>query len=664
MEQRSDHFFRLLLVITVFLTLVPFFKVGLTNGDDIEYYMAYLSDKHEFNDPTAEEKPDVFNEKTFKKYQANADIYAKSAGRFYFHITKPLYSLPYLFDNFYFTKCFQYFFLILSFLIFAWLVFKIFKSKWLALLSFLFFIIPLSIMPFNYYVPITYYPFFFSFSFSLAMISLILLLKYYETGKYKFVVFSVIVYAIAILFYETYLLFLGFIMLFVLIRNIRENGFINSLKNKKFYKEIVPYAAVAVLYIVIYFVYRHLVKTDDGFYVGSSFAEQFSIQHFFQILFRYNNAVLPTKIYHLSQHVIAENSLLPRGHYDNFFYILTHSSAIWIVNAVIQTALFLYIISRIKPEMSWKKWGVAMIVSFLFMIFCHTLIGISDKYNGTYYFFNGYVTSYYSLFGVTMLLALFFYAFYKLCYKNKYLKISFLLIGSLLIFYTSIITSYTNDHLGRDWERSQHRFTMIGELSRQGAFNFIPENAIVYAGDIDQSSAVYGAHVTWHNFYWQHFIYNQGGPNLNIYKTLEDLKNAEDKNTDQPLYLIQKKENKLNTNMFMVISAIDRETMNWENEDPFRDALCVGDAHLHYNSPMKSYNLIYAKKEISDSTSCASSYNALHINGNDKHKKIISTTINGDDIFAKSIVISNYNAFSARDTLNVEYYLTTKPTKK
>ncbi|MDL2308011.1 hypothetical protein LJC68_03060 [Bacteroidales bacterium OttesenSCG-928-B11] len=655
MESKSNkYYFRLLLICTVFLSLVPFFKVGLTNGDDIEYYLTYLSDKHEFNNPDIEEKPDVFNENTFHKYHKNASTYAKSAGRFYFLITKPLYSLPYIFDNFYFTKCVQYFFLLLSFVIFAFLVFKIFKSKWLSLLTFLFFIIPLSIIPFNIYIPTTFYPFFFTFSFSLTMISLILLLKYYETNKYKFIIFSVLVYAVAILFYETYLLFLGFIILFILIRAIWKSGFANTLKNRQFYKEILPYITLAILYVIIYFTYRQFVKTDEGFYVGSSFAEDFSIQHFFRILIEYNNAVLPTMIYHISQEVISANSLLPRGHYDNFFYILTHSSASWIVNAMIQVALYIFILLKTNPNRKWRTIGIGALIALAFTIFSHTLIAISDKYNRLYYFFDGYVTSYYSVFGITLFLVLAFYAGYKLCFNNKYLKIGFLIISSGLIFYTSIITSYTNDHLSRDWERSQNRFMMTRDLSRQGAFNVIPDNALIYAGDLDQSSAIYGENVTWQGLPWQYFIYCQGGKNLHIRKTLEELERDFNKQEERPLYLIQKKENRLNNNMFMIISEIDRSTMKWGDEDPFRSAICVGKTQLHYYSPMKSYNLIYAKQNLCDSVSCDPSYNTLHISSLDKHRKIISTTVDFDQVFAKSIAISNYNAFATRDTIFLE----------
>ena len=93
--------------VTVVITLIPFFRVGFTTGDDLEYYLTWLIG-------------DLFT---------NANIYAHGAGRFYFLITKPIYSLPYIGDNFFLTKVIQYASLLLSFVLFALLVSKIFKSN-------------------------------------------------------------------------------------------------------------------------------------------------------------------------------------------------------------------------------------------------------------------------------------------------------------------------------------------------------------------------------------------------------------------------------------------------------------------------------------------------------------------------------------------------------
>ena len=71
------HIGILLLIVTA-ISLIPFFSVGFTTADDLEYYLTML-------------RGDLFED---------AQSYAQNTGRFYFLITKPIYSLVYWLDNF------------------------------------------------------------------------------------------------------------------------------------------------------------------------------------------------------------------------------------------------------------------------------------------------------------------------------------------------------------------------------------------------------------------------------------------------------------------------------------------------------------------------------------------------------------------------------------
>ena len=59
------------MAITALLTLLPFFKVGFTTGDDFQYFITARHPANWINDAIA---------------------YAEGAGRFYFLITKYFYS--------------------------------------------------------------------------------------------------------------------------------------------------------------------------------------------------------------------------------------------------------------------------------------------------------------------------------------------------------------------------------------------------------------------------------------------------------------------------------------------------------------------------------------------------------------------------------------------
>ena len=75
------------LAATALISLLPFFKVGFTCSDDFQYFI------------TAQH-PEI--------WVGDAMVYARDAGRFYFLITKFFYYIPYLIDNFAYTKAIDY----------------------------------------------------------------------------------------------------------------------------------------------------------------------------------------------------------------------------------------------------------------------------------------------------------------------------------------------------------------------------------------------------------------------------------------------------------------------------------------------------------------------------------------------------------------------------
>jgi hypothetical protein len=203
-----------LFILTIIISLSPFFKIGFTTADDLENYMSYL------NGTLAEV----------------AKLNAFHAGRFYFLITKPIYSLPYIGDSFVLTKIIQNLSLLLSYFLFSVLIKKVFKSRELAYIMFLLLILATPVSS-NYFLPFIAYPFYFTFSFSLVLISVLLFIKYIDSGKYKFVIFSSVSFFISILFYETYLIFLMLMCLYILFRNISiTKGFNKLVRSKIFYK--------------------------------------------------------------------------------------------------------------------------------------------------------------------------------------------------------------------------------------------------------------------------------------------------------------------------------------------------------------------------------------------------------------------------------------------
>jgi hypothetical protein len=420
-----------LLLLTVLITFSSFINIGFTTADDLSYYMIFLR----------------------KNFFADAWNYARYAGRFYFIITKPLYSFVYLFDNFYFTKILQYSCLFLSYSLFSFLIFKLFRSKPFAYIIFLLLIAATTVSP-SFHIQMVSYPCFFTFSFSLMLIAILLFIKYLENNKKKFLYFSALLFFIALLFYETYVIFLALFCFIIIIRSFANRGFKNSFQDKNFYKECLPYIIAGGIYLTVYFVFRIIYNygPHPEIYDGSRLASNFSFKHFFMIISNCNNAAIPGKIYDLQMNVIYANSLLPSGHIDKWGYLLQNLSAISWVNILIQCFLFFFLFLKTDCRISWKKIAVGIIVALVFTFSSHILLGVAEKYNSSWYsWLSGYVTTYFAWFGIMMVIALIFYALYKIGYDISFVRYGILFILTGIVLYFSVIIQYTNEHLSRDW---------------------------------------------------------------------------------------------------------------------------------------------------------------------------------------------------------------------
>lgn len=559
-----------LFCLTIIITLIPFFNIGFTTGDDLEYYLTYL-------------KGETWNA---------ACIYAQKQGRFFFYFTQPFNSIPYLFDNFYFTKIVQYGTLILSYLLFTQLVYKIFKSKTIAGYTLLLLIMNTAIT-FNNHIPFIAYPFYFTFSFCLCLISVLLFIKYTETCQYKYIIYSAILFFITLLFYEAYLIMLFFMCLYIFIRSRKNRGKIQTYHNKTFYKEILPFILIGILYVILYFSFKFFIfqsQHSDNFYEGSSFAKNFSWSHFFDILLQCTIINLPFQSYLYYQENVAFNTLLITGHQNDLWYILTHAQPIAYINALIQCFIFVFLTSKIKHSISWKKIGWGLFIALLVSFAVHILIGISEKYNSDWYrWMKGYVTSYYSYFFTMLFIILCLYALIKLNSFNKIFHYISIVFCSCLIFSISIITNYTNDNLSREWIRSQHRFVIIDHLIEQKAFDEIPTNAIVYIHDLYHSEQWGHCIVQNYSKIDDYIILKSKHPMI-IANTKDELVQLVAKYPNAPIYYINQKETVKNTELLLSITQINKNSIHFSHEKPFENANCQ-TAAIYYYSPTKDFTL-------------------------------------------------------------------------
>ena len=595
-----------LFLLTIVLSLTPFFSVGLTCSDDLEYYF------------------------TLQKggLLSDAQNYAEKAGRFYFLITKPIYSLVYLFDNFYFTKIVQHLSLLFSYGMFSYLIKKITKSSYFGLIIFLLLVSATPCTP-NWHMPFIAYPFFFTFSFGLMCGAIVLYIRYIEEKTNKYLVWSAILWFVVSLFYETYILFLLFFCIFIFVKQIYKYGIKNIIIEKQFLKEILPFAAVGILYVTIYCLYRLSV---ENVYNGSAIATDFKLKNFFIILTRCTKGALPMQAFLYGDKTIS--------------YALTNASLIVYINALIQCFLLWWIFFKEKFEITRRTAIIIILVSVFVAYTAHSLIGIAEKYNSDWYsYMRGYVTTYYSYFGIMLAIGSILYLLNLLFARWNIILyvVRFLSIGGL--FLISVVIGYNNTNVSHNWERSQKRFDMVEYMINKGAFDDIPNNAILY--DVELYNSGEGGTGLWWSHKWTEFINIKSERKFKEdCKTNEEFYNRFLEDTLADVYVLHKKHTVRENEFLIALSRVNRNTINIEDKNPLLSATC-DISNIFYYSPTKMFAFSFKTEDDGiavldkDTIPVEKGYNIVNINSERQKDDITHFCISGKNLLVNSFSVSN-----------------------
>lgn len=533
------HIGILLLIVTA-ISLIPFFSVGFTTADDLEYYLTML-------------RGDLFED---------AQSYAQNTGRFYFLITKPIYSLVYWLDNFYITKILQHGSLLFSYVAFSFLIYKILKSKSIAICIYILLVVATPITG-NWHMPFIAYPGYFTTSFGLMCCALIMYVKYLERNRYLYTIGSAILFSFVVLFYETYLLFLFYFCIFILVRWIYITGIKQVFCKKEFYKEIVPYAIVGIIYVLIYFSYS---ASSASSYSGATISDTFSLKNFFIVLKRCTHGAFPLQSFM----------------YNDFSFqnvpLLVYLKAIFV------GIISINLLRKFQGNISWNVLFVLLPVSLFFAYTSHFLVGLAEKYNLEWYsWMEGYVTTYYAYFGVIFSTIIIGYIFLKLVKNIKILYYGIETLIIILILTITIITGFSNRRMASKWEQTQAIFPMMDKMVEMGIYDSVKEQDIVYAEDFYNIGAF--GNCLWHpHIYWSDYIFQKYDIKLRDCKNIEELSNqVNDSTTIFYLHHLER-ENEL----FVCLAKIRKHENYFSTEEFQSDSIVIignntKTAKLEYN---------------------------------------------------------------------------------
>ncbi len=482
---KNKELIYLLLIAIAIITFFPLLFTGFATADDFHFYLVTR-------------RGQVF---------AESQMFAEVAGRFYFYLVKPLYNLPYLYDNMAFIKAFQYIPLILCFLLFAKIVFMVTKSKEMAIFYLLLFLFTMQIS--KHTSLFVSYPFYFTFSFFLLLASVYFLIRYHQIDRKRYLIFAALLFGIGLLFYETYILFLLFVFIIVIANNLQKEGHPKE-KIKIILLQFLPFLVIGILYLTAYFVFRIYHPSQ---YAGTSFdATKFTIPSFFYFLWRLAYSSFPITVYETSHYVFWDKSELITGYSPVLLKLMLSAKVEWIVKGLFVSFLGYKLLDAL-PAIKIKKLLAGLGIAILLIFVPHIPLALTVKYrhfveNGDMI---GYVTTFFSFFGTLLFLTLLLSYVVNLFNFSRIVKKIIISIFVFGFFMCSVLTDFSNYTIAKDIRSANLRFHAVDELLKTDEFQSIPAGTPFYAKDLWENPSYCARGLTEQDFNWYEYFEAKNG---------------------------------------------------------------------------------------------------------------------------------------------------------
>ena len=482
---RNKELIYLLLIAIAIITFFPLLFTGFATADDFHYYLVTRRGQ----------------------VVAESQMFAAVAGRFYFLLVKPFYSLPYLYDNMAFVKACQYVPLVLCFLLFAKIVLMVTRSKEIACFYLLLFLFTLQIS--KHTSLFVSYPFYFTFSFFLLLASIYFLIRFYQVSKKRLLIFSALLFGVGLLFYETYIFFLLFAFIIIIANNLNKE--VNPKgKIKNILLQFLPFLIIGILYLTAYFVYRIYHPSQ---YAGTSFdGTKFTISSFFYFLWRLSYSSFPITVYETSHDVFWDKSDLVTGYSPVLLNLLLSAKVEWIVKGIL-VAFLGYKLMNALPPVNIKKLLAGLGIAVLLIFVPHIPLALTVKYR--YFVENGdmigYVTTFFSFFGTLLFLTLLLSYLVNLFNFSKVVKKIMITIFVFGFFLCSVLTDFSNYTIAKDIRSANLRFYAVDELMKTEEFNSIPAGSPFFAKDLWDNPSYCARGLTEQDFNWYEYFEAKNG---------------------------------------------------------------------------------------------------------------------------------------------------------
>jgi len=611
-----------LLFIIYLIALYPLTKIGFTVSDDMDTFLASGEFAKQFN---------------------LGFFYACLQGRFYNIFTRWIYTLPYIVDSSFYFKAIFILPFVACFILFIKLIERVVNNSSFTLFC------AISIASFfqivGFYSITTAYPFFFTFSFCLVLISFHLMLSFYQNNKFYLLILSSITLFISALFYESYLCYFFIPFIISLWKN-------NLLHNKtkqninKVLKELSPFIICLSLYIIVYFGFRAFYPTQ---YWGNKIAKDLELFTVIKSATELGFYSLPLKVFNDYKNLLNTYSLS----FNNIFSIF-QIDLIYYIQGIIISGLSFYALNNYKKIDSKK-----LLYFFLLGICLYYLpllpLSISSKYydNDVY----NYVPTFLSLFGILICITSLILFIINKTQRNKIIYISYILLVSVSIFFIAILTNKTNSVVAKDLEYSNYRLKIVTDIFKNDLAKDI-NNSPICLEQANKTTSTMGSYIMGELFSWNKYIKRVSSKNINAYDKYNTFYDKY-KNSDTIVWVGFSRQAVKTDDVLMFFAELRGNTLPKNQIDIVSDKIIV-----FYLSPYKHFSVSLTSKN-NDSVfinnipiNSIGSFHSANI-AFDLNKEISCFEIKGKDLIASSFNISNI----LTDTKEIRFSHKTKKEK-
>jgi hypothetical protein len=508
---------------------------------------------------------------------------------------------------------------------------ELFKNKWDGILCFILMVVFVSIK--GIYNPIVSYPMYFSGSFLFILLSIYFTLCYKNTGISKYRTASVILYALGLLFYETYLLYLPLII-FIASRVHTETK--SDFFSK--FKKTLPYIIIGVTYCIVYFSYRLIHPSN---YLGVSLSNNFSLTKFFNTILNFTSGSYPMALtFNGGAATYGGADYFLSDSIGNIIYFIISEHIEWIFKSIIVSILLYIILNKItfnKP----KNITSIFFISLFFIFLPQLPPSLTEKYLSMGGLPN-YVTTYFSVFAVTLCLTIIF-IFLSTKIKNyKYRNLVYIAI-SIFIGLASICNDYSNYQSIKTLRVSKHALNFVDKFLTTKEYNSLPEKSFIYAPELFDKGE--GFVHTNNGMDWSsYFYYKANKKAVTVSQSKDELLN--EFNNKRSTYYINYGRNQNDIDQYIAFSTISKKSQI----DSLRENIISDSTVIYYYSHNKTFSIIFnslpdsSNKSIvinNDTLITKQNYIELDILNTNYKNNFMTVTIKSRNIDLKSIFVSN-----------------------